>query len=141
MFYPRLFEKFTEEDSDPVADMEIGSKNIIHKWFESVGVDRSRYTIDDNLNINVKGDLDLRGTRITKLPDNLTIRGCLDLEGTQIKELPDNLYVDGWLDVHGTKIKELPDNLVVGGWLSLRGTQITELPKSLKVYGKIIENF
>ena len=43
-------EKFTE-DSDPVADMEIGSKYLIHKWFESVGVNRSRYTIDDNLHM------------------------------------------------------------------------------------------
>jgi hypothetical protein len=84
-------EKFTE-DSDPIQDIGIGSKYLIHKWFESVGVDRSRYTIDDDdLTIYFEGFLDLEGTSITKLPDNLRVGGSLDLQGTQITELPSNL--------------------------------------------------
>ena len=72
------------------------------------------------------GSLDLSGTQITALPDNLTVGGWLDLRGTQITALPDNLTVGGWLDLSGTQITALPDNLTVGGWLYLRGTQITD---------------
>jgi len=71
------------------------------------------------------GSLDLRGTQITALPDNLTVGGWLDLSGTQITALPDNLTVGGWLDLSGTQITALPDNLTVGGSLYLSGTQIT----------------
>ena len=133
-------EKFTEY-SDPIEDMSIGSKYLIHKWFESIGINRSKYTIDDVLNIKVKGDLDLWKTQITKLPDNLSVDGGLDLEGTNISELPDNLTVGEWLNLRGTQITKLPDNLSVGGWLDIRGLQITELPKSLKVKGKIFKDF
>ena len=46
------------------------------------------------------GWLDLRGTQITSLPDNLTVGGSLDLRGTQIKNrnckhLKDGDYVEG----------------------------------------------
>ncbi|MBQ8216454.1 MAG: hypothetical protein IJZ91_00680, partial [Oscillospiraceae bacterium] len=51
--------------------------------------------------------------------------GSLDLRGTQITALPDNLTVGGSLDLRGTQITALPDNLTVGGWLYLSGTQIT----------------
>ena len=51
--------------------------------------------------------------------------GYLDLSGTKITALPDNLTVGGSLDLSGTKITALPDNLTVGGYLDLRGTQIT----------------
>ena len=52
--------------------------------------------------------------------------GNLYLRGTQITALPDNLTVGGWLDLSGTQITALPDNLTVGGSLYLRGTQITD---------------
>ena len=82
------------------------------------------------------GGLDLRGTGITSLPDNLTVSGWLDLEGcTGITSLPDNLTVSGWLDLRGTGITSLPDNLTVGGGLDLRGTGITSLPDNLTVGG------
>lgn len=51
------------------------------------------------------GYLDLRGTGITSLPDNLTVGGCLDLSGTgitdkgkalhNVKKLRDGDYVEG----------------------------------------------
>ena len=52
--------------------------------------------------------------------------GYLDLEGTQIQSLPDNLTVGGNLYLGGTQIQSLPDNLTVGGDLYLEGTQITD---------------
>ena len=51
--------------------------------------------------------------------------GNLDLSGTEITALPDNLTVGGNLYLSGTKITALPDNLTVGGWLDLRDTRIT----------------
>jgi hypothetical protein len=84
------------------------------------------------------GSLDLRGTGITSLPDNLTVGGSLDLENcTGITSLPDNLTVGGYLDLRGTGITSLPDNLTVGGYLDLRGTGITSLPDNLTVGGSL----
>ena len=51
--------------------------------------------------------------------------GNLDLSGTGITTLPDNLAVGGWLDLRGTGITALPDNLVVGWSLYLTDTGIT----------------
>ena len=111
---------FTEEDSDPIKDMSIGSKALIKKWFETWAPD-VKYTVDNNLNVKVEGDLYLYNTLVTELPDNLSI--------------------GGWLDLRRSQITKLPDNLSVGGGLYLRGTQITELPKSLKVKGTIYKDF
>ena len=86
-------------------------------------------------NLTVGGSLDLSGTGITALPDNLTVGGSLDLSGTGITALPDNLTVGGYLDLRGTGITALPDNLTVGGYLDLRGTGITALPDNLTVGG------
>ena len=71
------------------------------------------------------GSLNLRGTDITSLPDNLTVGGYLDLERTNITNLPDDLTVGGGLDLEGTNITSLPNDLTVGGGLYLEGTNIT----------------
>ena len=81
------------------------------------------------------GDLYIRDTGITELPENLTVGGWLDISGTGITELPENLTVGGSLDISGTGITELPENLTVGGGLDIRGTGITELPENLTVGG------
>ena len=52
--------------------------------------------------------------------------GGLNLRGTPIQTLPDNLTVGEWLDLSDTPIQTLPDNLTVGGSLYLRGTQISK---------------
>ena len=86
------------------------------------------------------GSLDLRGTGITALPDNLTVGGSLYLRGTGITALPDNLTVGGSLDLENcTGITALPDNLTVGGYLDLRGTGITgEVKVNKKLSSKAI---
>ena len=80
----------------------------------------------------IDDSLDLRGTQITSLPDNLTVWGSLYIRDTQITSLPDNLTVWGSLDLRDTKITSLPDNLKVWGHLYLRGTNIEKIPKHLK---------
>ena len=68
--------------------------------------------------LNVKGDLDLRFSSITSLPEGL--------------EVGDDLYL------HYSKITSLPDDLQVGGELNIIGCDaITSLPKGLEV-GKIL---
>jgi len=89
------------------------------------------YTIDDAGKITVGGYLDLRGTGITALPENLTVGGSLYLEGTGITALPENLTVGGYLYLKGTGITALPENLTVGGSLYLEGTGIKQ-PKNRK---------
>jgi len=39
-----------------------------------------------------KGSINLRGTNITTLPDNLTVGGSINLSGTNITTLPDNIH-------------------------------------------------
>ena len=73
-----------------------------------------------------KGDLDLNGTPITSLPDNLKVGGDLSLNNTPITSLPDNLTVGGYLYLNGTPITSLPDNLKVGGSLYLRNTPLSK---------------
>jgi hypothetical protein len=100
-------------------------------------------TLDANGNLDLRravdtsGDVDLSGTDITALPDNLRVGGNLDLFDTLITTLPNNLKVGGNLDLRRTPITTLPDNLVVGGHLDLRRTSITALPDTLKVGGNL----
>ena len=53
--------------------------------------------------------------------------GWLDLSGTSITALPDNLTVGGLLNLSRTPITALPDNLTVGGLLNLSGTRIASM--------------
>ncbi|MFP1868637.1 hypothetical protein [Lonsdalea quercina] len=104
------------------------------KVIESEKID---YTVNNDGSISVGGSLDLRGSGITSLPDNLSVGGSLDLEGSGITILPDNLSVGGNLYLYGTGITILPDNLSVGGSLDLRGSGITSLPDNLSVGGSL----
>ena len=83
-----------------------------------------------------QGDLNLEGTPITSLPDNLTrVGGSLYLGNTKITNLPKDLTVGGYLGLTNTPITSLPDNLTVGGSLDLSNTKITSLPENLTVGG------
>jgi len=53
-----------------------------------------------------KGDLNLRNTPITSLPDNLKVGGNLYLGNTPITSLPDNLQVGGDLDLENTPLSK-----------------------------------
>ena len=77
--------------------MGVGKKASIKRWFDAAGISVNDYTINDDLTIDVIGDLDLdlTGTQITSLPDNLSVGGYLDLRGTEITSLPKDLKVKG----------------------------------------------
>ena len=86
-----------------------------------------------------KGDLDLRDTPITLLPNNLKVGGSLYLSDTPITSLPDNLKVGVYLDLSGTKITSLPDNLKVGRGLNLRDTPISKKYSKEEIKNIIIQ--
>ena len=91
-----------------------------------------------NKDLNVKGDLFLRNSKITSLPEGLKVGGDLDLGWTKITSLPEGLEVGGILDLYWTNITSLPKGLKVGGELNIIGCDaITSLPKGLEV-GKIL---
>jgi hypothetical protein len=60
-------EKFTE-DSDPIEDMNIGYKHLIKKWLDEYNI--TSYIInDDDLTIDVEGDVYVNYKNIKKLPE------------------------------------------------------------------------
>jgi len=73
---------------------------------KTVRIDGSDYLISDpdSWPKEIQGDLDLRSTRITRLPQGLTVGGDLDLGGTPIAQLPQGLQVGGDLDLGGTPL-------------------------------------
>jgi len=86
-----------------------------------------------------KGNLNLRKTPITKLPDNLIkVEGFLDMRNSKIKNLNNLKYVGGFLGLDYTSIESLPDNLMVEGNLLLIGSKIKHIPFGLYVKGGVM---
>ena len=79
-----------------------------------------------NKDLNVKGDLFLRNSKITSLPEGLKVGGDLDLGWTTITSLPKGLEVGGILDLYRTNITSLPKGLKVDDYLNIRETTLLE---------------
>lgn len=86
----------------------------------------------------VGGELDLRKTKITTLPNNLKVKRDIDLSGIPIESLSNGLEVGGDLDLSYTKIKTLPNDLKVGGNLDLTGTPIAKKYTKQQLIRKMI---
>ena len=82
--------------------------------------------------LNVKGDLYLRDSKITSLPQGLKVKGYLSLYRSKITSLPKNLETEG-LRLTGTPIASLPSGLKINGSLNISFTKISTLPPDLKV--------
>jgi hypothetical protein len=93
--------------------------------------------LPDNLK-TVGGNLDLRGSKIVKLPDNLTVNGDLDLKFSEITELPENLTVNGFLSISLTNIQRIPESLVIKSHLLAKTLLLESFPNNLKVGGVIM---
>ena len=104
-----------ERGQDPMKTLGLGKRVQIEKWVDALDIRSDRYVINKDLSIIVNGDLFLRYTNITSLPDNLTVKGSLFLYNTNITSLPDNLTVNGFLNLKDTNISSLPDNLTIKG--------------------------
>ena len=85
-----------------------------------------------------KGDLELRNSPLTTLPNTLAkVGGNLNLSGSKITSLSDNLKVGGYLLSISSQLTSLPDNLKVRGNLWLNKTLITSVPNNLQIGGGI----
>ena len=74
-------------------------------------------------------------TRVfNKQYDKVIINGDLNLVGTQIQSLPDNLHVEGYLNLIRTPIQSLPDNLDVKGTIYIYETPLNDNDKLVKKY-------
>jgi hypothetical protein len=115
--------------------------------------------IQDYIKNGSSGTLDLIGTPIKILPDNLKrVDGNLWLENSQIEDLNNLEYVRRNLDLRYTPIKKLPDNLkriecnlilykskiedlnnleYVGGILYLRNTPLSKTTTVAEIRSKI----
>jgi hypothetical protein len=76
-------------------------------------------------------DMDLSGSSLAKLPENLTFSDSLNVSSTMLTELPAGLTVKRNLNASGTPIAKIGDSLGVTGSLNLSGTKITSLPEGL----------
>jgi hypothetical protein len=94
-------------------------------------------THPDGTQYRYEGDLNLDGTNITKLPNDLYVGGHLSLRGcSQLTKLPDKLYVKTILHIVDSIIEELPNDLYVGDNINLmKCKQLQELPNNLRVRG------
>ena len=75
--------------------------------------------------LNVNGDLNLRGLKIKSLPEGLKVGGALVLSYSNITSLPEGLKVGGSLLLVGLEIKLLPKGLYVGGSLHIQRSNFT----------------
>jgi len=74
------------------------------------------------------------------IKEDLNVKGNLDLKYSEITSLPEGLKVGGWMSLGHSKIESLPEGLKVGGNFSLTYTEITSLPKGLEVGGNLFIN-
>lgn len=83
-------------------------------------------------NLDIYDSLSLRNCKSLKsLPQNLDIPGVLDLSGSSLTELPDNLTVGQQL-ILPSGVTRLPKNLVVRGTIFLN-EKIREFPADMQV--------
>jgi len=91
----------------------------------------------------INGDLNLWGSNITYLPDNIKIYGDLNLSCSTIKLLPNNLKVLKDLSLVYTKLEDLPYDLIVDGdlwcWNTPLATNIKNDVSLLTKYQKQIK--
>ena len=74
-----------------------------------------------------KGTLDLDDYNQPTLPSNLTkVRGNLSLRGSKITSLPDNLTVKGEINLNNSALSSVPKNLKVGSFLFLVNTPLNK---------------
>lgn len=116
-------------------------------WHVDIPAGRLGYVVDIHGNwssiydlpvgLKVSGDLDLDGTDITSLPDDLEVEGTLRISDTKVAVLPKGLSVGRHLIMSRANITSLPEGLVIAGDLFLNETPITDLPADISVGGHL----
>ena len=87
----------------------------------------------------VGGDITLRDSPITSLPDNLTVNGDLCLCNLPLHTLPKGLTVKGYLCISNSPVSTIPADCSIGKGLSLVKTQISVWPSHItRIRGRLI---
>ncbi|MCV9964142.1 PcfJ domain-containing protein [Pararhizobium sp. BT-229] len=84
--------------------------------------------------------VDVAGTGMLAKHCAFKVSHELDLSGSDIEQLPDNLVLNGNLQLKGAALTHLPKGLSVGGELDLKGTDISVLPDDLSAFSIRIED-
>jgi hypothetical protein len=58
---------FQQKMSNPLSAMGVGQSHLITQWLDEMGV--GNYTINDNLTLDVKGNVYLNNRDLTKFPE------------------------------------------------------------------------
>ncbi|MCZ7861071.1 PcfJ domain-containing protein [Agrobacterium salinitolerans] len=85
----------------------------------------------------VGGDLLLRGTRITKFPNDLGVGRDLDLTDTGVVTLPESLSVSGTLTIGDAPVESIPVNAEVGT-LDIRGSVLRDIPAGVVIHNDLV---
>jgi hypothetical protein len=105
-------------------------KELPKKWFDSIKLLKLVQELEnhpDGIQYKQNANLNLIGSTIKKLPDNLYVGNNLGLmDCPRLKKLPDNLYVGYHLYLTNSNITELPNNLYVGGNLFINMTPLAD---------------
>lgn len=86
--------------------------------------------------LKVKQGVDLSGTNLKSLPDDLEIVGYLAVCNTRLKKLPNNLKATH-LQICKSDITEIPADLVVKGNFDLSYTKVKTIPDTIEVWGDL----
>lgn len=85
----------------------------------------------------INGDIDLSGSEVDSLPDNLLLSGSLILRDCPLTALPTGLNIMDSLDLRNTPITALAPDMSVGLDMMLENTRLTSLPDNLAVDGDL----
>jgi hypothetical protein len=125
-----------EEEEENVWYTDADDFNF--RLFKAFGGDSEKFAKYHNKfyeEIVVDGNLDLAGSKITTLPDNLHVGWSLFLyKCKNLMSLPNNLYVGGFLELSKSQITSLPDNLVVPGTIYIHGKPLSDNDELVKEY-------
>ena len=92
------------------------NKNIRNENYYRIKYKLINQILNNYIQNNCKGDLYLANTPIKKLPENIKIiNGDLDIRHTNISQLPNNLIICDTLNISYTNISVLPDDIIIYG--------------------------
>lgn len=88
-------------------------------------------------NVEIRGGLYLRYGKIENLPDNLNVYSDIDLVGTPISSIGDDIFAEDLLLSNCPNLKKLGNNISVRT-LWIAKTNISDIPNNLKIRGDFL---
>src|SRR5208283_1797550 len=98
-----------ERSNDPLKTLQIGKRAQIIKWLNTYGV--KNYVINDDLTIDVNGNVNLTNKNLTKFPDFIKFNhvsgyfDCYHNQLTSLKGCPSS--VDNYFDCRNNQLTSL----------------------------------